>query len=172
VALIGQADHGRSERRHPSNPTIKSCRSGDSQVKGITDKRRTEVGDPGLARDPALELAGGLAVQKRNPATLMLVKQMANYVQAFEIHLNIIRQADHRCEPATEAGMGHRERSRERRGQCAIAAVSPRKLSSRLLLGRAREPALAVRRARRLDHDAPLAACCRLNVPPKSRPSM
>jgi hypothetical protein len=113
-----------------------------------------------------------LAVQKRNPATSMLVKQMANYVQAFEVHLNIIRQADHRCEPATEAGMGHRERSRERRGQCAIAAVSPRKLSSTLLLGRAREPALAVRRARRLDHDAPLSACCRLNVPPKSCPSM
>ncbi len=62
-------------------------------VKGLADKLQTKITDPALARELTLDLReAALAIQKQNQSTLMLVEQMAQYIQALETHVNSVPQ--------------------------------------------------------------------------------
>lgn len=62
-------------------------------IKGLADKMQTKVTDPQLSRELVLDLReAALSIQKQNQSTLMLVEQMAQYIQNLETHLNSMPQ--------------------------------------------------------------------------------
>ncbi|HUX73123.1 MAG TPA: hypothetical protein VMV25_04445 [Steroidobacteraceae bacterium] len=63
-------------------------------IKGLAEKLQTQITDPTLARELALDLReAALAVQRQNQTTMMLIEQMAQYIHTLESHVATVPQA-------------------------------------------------------------------------------